>query len=164
MFFEESFEGVNRGEVKIAAVSAVMDGDALYGEEAGVVSFGGVQWVSTDEEFVDAFSVGIFDFEVEVETETPLSVATELPVGVAGVGIFEIVFHHLPEFFTGNFANRDGWIVRDDVVEVVHGDVAGRNRRAEAPAIGECEISATGFLASLEEDVIHSGFQGAPTS
>ena len=93
--------------------------------------------MSTNEEFLNSFSVRIFDSEVDVESKAAFDIATDLPVGIAGKGVFEVIFHHLPEFFTCDVTNGDGWIVGDDVPQVIHGDIAGGNGSAIAPTVGE---------------------------
>jgi len=112
-----------------------VSGDALNCEETGSVGFRGVEGVPADEEFVDTFAVGIFDFKIDSKAETAFEVTALLAVGVAGVGVFKVVFHHLPEFLTGDVADREMWVVGDDVVEVVHSYITRRNGGTVAPTI-----------------------------
>ena len=68
----------------------------LHCEIAGLIGFRGIQGVSSDEEFLNAFSVGVFDSEVDVESQAAFDVASDLPVGITGKGVFKVIFHHLP--------------------------------------------------------------------
>ena len=52
--------------------------------------------MSSDEEFLNAFSVGVFDSEVDVESQAAFDVASDLPVGITGKGVFKVIFHHIP--------------------------------------------------------------------
>ena len=124
---------------------------ALHGEETRLVGLSGVEGMSANEELVNTFAVGIFDFEVNIKTQAAFGVTTKLAVGVAGVGAFEVVFHHLPEFFTGDVTDGDGGVVGDDVVEIARSNVTRRNGSSKAPAIGEGQFCATSFLAGMKE-------------
>ena len=88
MFFKILFEGFDGTNLKVAVTSAVMSRDTLNGEKASLVGFRGVEGVSTDEKFVDAFAIRIFNFEVDVKPKAPFNIATELAVRVAGIGVF----------------------------------------------------------------------------
>jgi hypothetical protein len=139
----------------VSSVGAIVGRDALDGKEAGTVGFGGVEGVSANKEFVDAFPIRIFNFEVEVETKAAFDIAAELAVGVSGEGVFEVVFHHLPEFFASDFTDGDGRVVGNNIIKVVQGHIARWDWGTEAPAVGEGEVGTSGFLAGLEEEIIH---------
>ena len=82
VFLEVLFEGIDGSDVKVPAVGAVVSGDALDGQEASLISLNGVEGMSTDEKFLDAFAIGVLDFEVDVESKAAFSVAPLLTVGV----------------------------------------------------------------------------------
>lgn len=77
-------------------ISPIMSGYPLHREIAGLISFRGIQGISTNEEFLNAFSVRVFDSEVDVESQAAFDIASDLSVRIAGEGVFEVIFHHLP--------------------------------------------------------------------
>jgi hypothetical protein len=155
VFLEVLFEGIDGSDVKIPMFGSVVSGDALDGQVASLIGLSGIEGMSANEKFLDAFAIGILDFEVDVKSKATLNVTPLLTIGVPRVGVFEVVFHHLPEFFARDIANGDRRVMGDDVIEVVQSHISGGYGSAESPSIADGEICATDFLTGLEQKIIH---------
>ncbi len=130
-------------------------GTPLHAEHRRAVDAAGLYRAAFDQQVLDAVALRVLHLEVHVQPAAALDESAHLAVGVGGIGTFQVGFEHRPQLFAGHFHRRYRRVCRHDVPQLLHRHVAGKDRRAVAPAVRESQPGAGGTGDRVEQHVVH---------
>ncbi len=119
----------------------------------------GVEGRARDVEVLDARALRIVETDDGVQAGDANHVAALLVEGVGRVDAFERLLQLLSYLPARQLDGEDLRVGRDDLPEVAHGYVAGRDGRAVAPTVRKGYVGPRMFEVGVRDEIVHRRFE-----